>query len=140
MTHATIAAVTQRIVERSADTRSAYLARCGRAAEEGSARAHLSCGNIAHVAAAAGRDKAAIAREEGGNESASRPDPETLRFHFDDLTPGTWTFSLYGSFDQDYAEVEVFVNRSTDQATLVFVPEVEDPVDPAALLESAGGK
>ncbi|MDH3668762.1 MAG: phosphogluconate dehydratase [Paracoccaceae bacterium] len=67
MTHATIAAVTGRIVERSAETRTAYLARCHRAAEAGPARAHLSCGNIAHVVAASGRDKAAIAREKGGN-------------------------------------------------------------------------
>ena len=67
MTHPTIAAVTERIAERSAETRAAYLARCRRAAEAGPARAHLSCGNIAHAAAAAGRDKAAIAREKGGN-------------------------------------------------------------------------
>ena len=67
MTHATIAAVTERIAERSAETRATYLARCRRATEAGPARAHLSCGNIAHVAAAAGCDKAAIAREKGGN-------------------------------------------------------------------------
>ncbi len=67
MTHATIAAVTRRIAERSAEPRAAYLARCRRAAEAGPARAHLSCGNIAHVTAAAGRDKSAIARERGGN-------------------------------------------------------------------------
>ena len=63
----TIAAVTERIAERSAETRAAYLARCRRAAEAGPARAHLSCGNIAHVAAAAGPDKRPIAGNEVPN-------------------------------------------------------------------------
>ena len=62
-----IAAVTERIVARSAETRAAYLARCRRAAEAGPARAHLSCGNIAHVAAAAGPDKASIAGDRAPN-------------------------------------------------------------------------
>jgi len=65
--HPTIEAVTDRIRARSAATRATYLERCRRAAEAGPARAHLSCGNIAHVAAAAGRDKLSIARERGGN-------------------------------------------------------------------------
>ncbi len=65
--HATISAVTDRIKERSADTRRRYLERCRRAAEAGPARAHLSCGNIAHVTAASGTDKDAIAKDSGGN-------------------------------------------------------------------------
>lgn len=63
----TIAAVTERIRERSAASRAAYLERCRRAAEAGPARAHLTCGNIAHVTAASGVDKDAIALERGGN-------------------------------------------------------------------------
>ncbi len=65
--HKTVIAVTDRIRKRSADTRKAYLDRCGAAIEAGPARAHLSCGNMAHAAAASGSDKAAIAGEKGGN-------------------------------------------------------------------------
>ncbi|WP_265500237.1 phosphogluconate dehydratase [Paracoccus beibuensis] len=47
--HAMIDRVTDRIRERSADSRSAYLRKIARAAQEGPARAHLSCGNQAHA-------------------------------------------------------------------------------------------
>ena len=59
--HPVIAEVTDRIRARSADARAAYLAKIGRAADEGPARAHLSCGNQAHAYAATGPDKAALA-------------------------------------------------------------------------------
>ncbi len=63
----TIAAVTERIRERSRAQRTAYLARCQKAAEAGPARAHLSCSNMAHVTAASGPDQLAIAHEQGPN-------------------------------------------------------------------------
>ena len=50
--HAMIDRVTDRIRERSRDSRSAYLAKIARAAQDGPARAHLSCGNQAHAYAA----------------------------------------------------------------------------------------
>lgn len=50
--HATIDRVTDRIRERSVKSRTAYLAKIARAAQEGPARAHLSCGNQAHAYAA----------------------------------------------------------------------------------------
>ena len=50
--HATIDRVTDRIRARSLSSRSAYLAKIARAAEEGPRRAHLSCGNQAHAYAA----------------------------------------------------------------------------------------
>ena len=53
----TIAQVTHRIVERSKDTRTAYLDRMARAADEGPKRAHLTCGNQAHAYAAMEQDK-----------------------------------------------------------------------------------
>ncbi|MCV2864704.1 phosphogluconate dehydratase [Defluviimonas sp. WL0075] len=59
--HQTIADVTGRIRDRSAETRRAYLERIRRAAEDGPARAHLSCGNQAHAYAAMGADKGALA-------------------------------------------------------------------------------
>jgi phosphogluconate dehydratase len=59
--HPTIAAVTDRIRARSAESRGAYLDRMRRAAEAGPARAHLSCGNQAHAYAAMGADKTALA-------------------------------------------------------------------------------
>jgi len=55
-----IAAVTARIQDRSRDTRSRYLERMHRAAEDGPRRAHLTCGNQAHAFAAMGDDKAAL--------------------------------------------------------------------------------
>jgi phosphogluconate dehydratase len=57
-----VAAVTDRILLRSRDVRAAYMDRCRRAAEAGPSRAHLSCGNLAHAAAAMGPDKEAVAR------------------------------------------------------------------------------
>lgn len=65
--HPTIAAVTERIRDRSRDQRRRYLDRCREAIEAGPARAHLSCGNMAHVTAASGVDRPAIAGERGGN-------------------------------------------------------------------------
>lgn len=50
--HATIDMVTDRIRERSLNARGAYLKKIARAAQEGPARAHLSCGNQAHAYAA----------------------------------------------------------------------------------------
>ncbi|MCC7322013.1 MAG: phosphogluconate dehydratase, partial [Rubellimicrobium sp.] len=55
-----IAAVTNRIRERSQATRDAYLGRIAKAASDGPARAHLSCGNQAHAYAAMGGDKVAL--------------------------------------------------------------------------------
>ncbi len=65
--NATIEAVTARIAERSRESRRGYLARCQRAVEQGPARAHLSCGNLAHAAAGAGPDQQAVARGLGLN-------------------------------------------------------------------------
>ncbi|MFV0382833.1 phosphogluconate dehydratase [Paracoccus sp. (in: a-proteobacteria)] len=50
--HATIDHVTDRIRERSAKTRDAYLKKIAKAANDGPRRAHLSCGNQAHAYAA----------------------------------------------------------------------------------------
>jgi len=57
----TVARVTDRIRERSHAHRAAYLDRMRRAAEDGPARAHLSCGNQAHAYAAMGEDKDSLA-------------------------------------------------------------------------------
>ena len=58
--HPTVAAVTERIVRRSAPTRRAYLELIARERESGVDRPMLSCGNLAHGFAAAGDDKPAI--------------------------------------------------------------------------------
>ncbi len=55
-----IAAVTDRIIERSKPSRQRYLALIAEEAERGIDRPRLSCGNFAHGFAAAGEDKAAI--------------------------------------------------------------------------------
>ncbi|PRX35135.1 6-phosphogluconate dehydratase [Meinhardsimonia xiamenensis] len=65
--HPEIEAVTERIRERSRESRAAYLERVARAAEEGPRRAHLSCGNLAHAVAAAGDDKPRLAEGRAPN-------------------------------------------------------------------------
>jgi phosphogluconate dehydratase len=65
--NAELSSITDRIVERSRDSRAAYEEKCRRAIDQGPARAHLTCGNMAHVTAASGEDKAAIAQSQGGN-------------------------------------------------------------------------
>jgi phosphogluconate dehydratase len=64
---ARIAHVTETIRRRSSSTRAAYLDRIARAASEGPARAHLSCGNQAHAYAAMGTDKQALAASRAPN-------------------------------------------------------------------------
>ena len=58
--HATLSAVTDRIVARSRTGRTAYLDLIDREREGGVDRPNLSCGNLAHGFAASGEDKAAI--------------------------------------------------------------------------------
>ncbi|HEV7440057.1 MAG TPA: phosphogluconate dehydratase [Methylobacterium sp.] len=58
--HPEIAAVTARVIERSRDSRRAYLDLIERERENGVHRPSLACGNLAHGFAAAGEDKAAI--------------------------------------------------------------------------------
>ncbi|WP_380873359.1 phosphogluconate dehydratase [Sphingomonas sp. DBB INV C78] len=58
--HPVVAAVTARIVERSAPGRRAYLDLIERERDSGVDRPNLSCGNLAHGFAAAGEDKAVI--------------------------------------------------------------------------------
>jgi phosphogluconate dehydratase len=55
-----VAAVTDRIIQRSRATRAAYLDLMDRQREAGTNRGNLSCGNLAHAFAAAGEDKAPI--------------------------------------------------------------------------------
>ena len=59
--HPAIDRVTDRIRERSAASRTAYLARIAAAGRAGPARGHLTCGNQAHAYAAMGGDKTALA-------------------------------------------------------------------------------
>ncbi len=63
----TLAEVTDRIIARSAASRTAYLQRMEAAAGKGPARAHLSCSGQAHAYAAAGADQAALAKANAGH-------------------------------------------------------------------------
>ena len=58
--HPTIAAVTDRIIARSAPRRAAYLDLMERQRDAGTNRGNLSCGNLAHGFAASGEDKPVI--------------------------------------------------------------------------------
>ena len=55
--HPAIAKVTERIIERSRESRGAYLERIEGARRQGPARGTISCGNLAHGFAASGADK-----------------------------------------------------------------------------------
>ena len=63
----TIKAVTERIIARSAETRSAYLERMRAAQGKGPARAHLSCSGQAHAYAATGSDQETLAAGGAGH-------------------------------------------------------------------------
>ncbi len=58
--HPVVAKVTERIIARSKDKRSAYLDLIDRQRDEGVHRPNMSCGNLAHGFAASGDDKAKI--------------------------------------------------------------------------------
>jgi len=58
--NATVAKVTQRIIERSANRRGEYLARVDAARDAAPRRRHLSCGNLAHGFAGCVSDKDAL--------------------------------------------------------------------------------
>jgi len=58
--HPVLASVTDRIIERSKPSRTAYLDLIDRQREEGVHRPTMSCGNLAHGFAASGDDKSAI--------------------------------------------------------------------------------
>jgi hypothetical protein len=68
-----IAAVTDRIIERSKPTRRRYLELMAEQKERGISRPRLSCGNFAHGFAAAGEDKEAISRFAGPTSASSPP-------------------------------------------------------------------
>ncbi|KAJ55640.1 phosphogluconate dehydratase [Actibacterium mucosum KCTC 23349] len=65
--NSTVQSVTDRIINRSKDSRQAYLDRMARAADQGPARAHLTCGNQAHAYAAMGQDKDTLLAERAPN-------------------------------------------------------------------------
>jgi phosphogluconate dehydratase len=66
--HSTINEVTERISERSRETRADYLARMAEARAQGRSRGLLSCGGLAHgIAAAPGTDKAQMRAAAGIN-------------------------------------------------------------------------
>lgn len=65
--HPAISAVTDRVIERSRPTRTAYLALMDEQRAHGTNRDNLSCGNLAHAFAAAGEDKARIRSDKAMN-------------------------------------------------------------------------
>jgi len=66
------------------------------------------------------------AESEDGNESASRPDVESLAFAFDDLTPGTWTFQLHGDSNIEFAPITLRIDHPADDLVLTFVAAEPD--------------
>jgi phosphogluconate dehydratase len=65
--HPKLQQITDRIIERSAGSRSDYLGRMQTARVKGPSRAHLSCSGQAHAYAAAGSDQDELATGSGGN-------------------------------------------------------------------------
>ena len=79
--NATVAAVTDRIKERSEPTRSAYMTTLARAADEGPRRSLLTCGNQAHAYAAMGTDKDALTAEKAPNKEINSAYNDMLSAH-----------------------------------------------------------
>jgi phosphogluconate dehydratase len=68
MINTKVAAVTERIIERSLATRGDYLDKVSAARQQGVSRARLSCGNLAHAYAASGKeDKPVLAVDRSAN-------------------------------------------------------------------------
>lgn len=82
MTDSKIAAITDRIIERSHSTRGAYLAKIARARTSGPARKRLSCGNLVHgFAACNASDKEALAEGNAANLGVVSAYNEMLSAH-----------------------------------------------------------
>ncbi|WP_339897017.1 phosphogluconate dehydratase [uncultured Gilvimarinus sp.] len=82
MTDSKIAAITDRIIERSRAAREAYLAKIERGRSNGPARKRLSCGNLAHGFAACGSsDKEALAEGDAPNLGVISSYNEMLSAH-----------------------------------------------------------
>ena len=90
--HSTIASVTERIRERSRDSRAAYLAGIAEMAARGRPRGRLDCGNLAHACAASLGDKARIAAGTSATEDGSLTRPRGWSAD-GDATAGTMTAS-----------------------------------------------
>lgn len=82
MTDSKITAITNRIIERSRDTRQAYLEKVERGRADGPARKRLSCGNLAHgFAASDSADKLALAEGDAPNLGVVSAYNEMLSAH-----------------------------------------------------------
>jgi len=74
-TNPTITAVTDRLIERSAATRTAYLERVRAARQEGPARGRLGCANLAHGFAGAAPEEKELLSVTTADAAAHRPKP-----------------------------------------------------------------
>jgi phosphogluconate dehydratase len=82
MTDSRLIAITDRIIERSRDTRAAYLARVNKFRSNGPARHHLGCANLAHgFAACNADDKHALAEGQAPNLGVVSAYNEMLSAH-----------------------------------------------------------
>lgn len=68
MTNPVVAQVTERLINRSQETRAAYLDRMKTAMEETPPKKRLSCGNLAHAFAACGQDDKQTIAEQAASE------------------------------------------------------------------------
>src|SRR5690606_19051145 len=82
MTHKRLSEITQRITERSRDTRAAYLEKVARMRNKGPSRKRLSCGNLAHgFASITGPDKQALSDGDAPNLGVVSAYNEMLSAH-----------------------------------------------------------
>jgi phosphogluconate dehydratase len=94
--HPTLETVTARIIERSKDSRAAYLARLRAAADKGPRRSRLSCGNLAHgFAACAPDDKADL-------KAAAKPNLAIVT-SYNDMLSAHQPFEPYPAIIKDAA-------------------------------------
>jgi phosphogluconate dehydratase len=99
--HPVVAQVTERLRDRSRDTRAAYLARINNAIIDGPHRARLSCGNLAHgFAACNAQDKSAL--RDGHTPNLA------IVTSYNDMLSAHQPYERYPSFIRDVARQSGF--------------------------------
>ncbi len=69
------------------------------------------------------------AESDTGSEVAARPDTsDGNKFGFNDLSPGTWTFTLYSDIGSEMEEITLRITDSDEDVVLVFRPMDEEPM------------
>jgi len=127
MLHPRIQEVTQRVIERSKNTRQDYLERISHAKKQTRVRAGLGCGNIAHVmAACSSDDKARLKADEQPNLAIINSYNDMLSAHV--------PYKELSLFSRDVIAMSTAISLSHDVFDGVFCLGVCDKIVPGLLI------